>query len=153
MNEFVFLKLVNGEQVMALKESEDHESIMIRFPMLVKTHHVGFRENRIAEQVTAGPYTMFGENDHMVVSRSHVIFQTPLAERAIPHYVNLVKEHEGVNILYTPRVLQWDDEPPAEAPDSVDIKKVLDALKSIAEEEPSEDESKRNFIEGNKTIH
>ena len=94
-----------------------------------------------------------GENDHMVVSRSHVIFQTPLAERAIPHYVNLVKEHEGVNILYTPRVLQWDDEPPAEAPDNVDIKKVLDALKSIAEEEPSEDASKRNFIEGNKTIH
>ena len=153
MNEFVFLKLVNGEQVMALKESEDHESIMIRFPMLVKTHYVGVRENRIAEQVTAGPYTMFGENDHMVVSRSHVIFQTPLAERAIPHYINLVKEHEGVNILYTPRVLQWDDEPPAEAPDNVDIKKVLDALKSIAEEEPSEDASKRNFIEGNKTIH
>lgn len=153
MNEFVYLKLVNGEQLMALKESEDDESIIVRFPMLIKMHYVGARENRIAEQVTAGPYTMFGETDHMLFSKHHVIVETPLAERAIPHYVSLVKEHEGVNIIYTPKVLQWEDEPPAEAPTEVDIKKVLDALKSIADEEPSENESKRNFIDGNKTIH
>lgn len=153
MNQFVYLKLVNGEQLMALKESEDSDTITIKFPMLIKTHLVSVSNGKIAEQVTAGPYSLFGDIEQVHINKRHVVLDTELAERAIPHYVGLVREHEGVVIKYTPKVLQWEDEVPADAPEEVNIGKVLDALKAITQEEPEEEHTVSTFIEGNKTVH
>lgn len=152
MNEqYVYLKLVNGEQIMAVKESEDSETVTLKFPMLIKTHLVGTHANRVSEQVTAGPYSLFANNTNIHINKKHIILDTTLAERAIPHYIHLVRDHEGVRLDYTPPQLQWEDEKPEDAPDSVDVQKVLHALKSIAEmEEEVED---KTFVEGNKTLH
>jgi hypothetical protein len=154
MNEqFVYLKLVNGEQIMAVKESEDSESVTLKFPMLIKTHLVGMRSNRVSEQVTAGPYSLFADNTNIHINKQHIILDTALAERAIPHYLHLVRDHEGVRLDYTPPQLQWEDEVPADAPDSIDIKEVLDALKSIANIEEEVEAEDKTFVEGNKTLH
>ena len=49
MNEqFVYIKLVTGEQLMAYKESEDDESMTLKFPMLIKTHMVGVAGGRVS---------------------------------------------------------------------------------------------------------
>jgi hypothetical protein len=148
--EFVYLKLVNGEQIMAVKESEDLNTVTLKFPMLIKTHLVGMQQNRVSEQVTAGPYSLFADNTNIHINKKHIILDTALAERAIPHYIHLVRDHEGVRLDYTPQQLQWDDEPPADAPAQVDVSKVLDHLKAIAEHLEEEDTV---LVEGNKTIH
>jgi hypothetical protein len=157
MNEqFVYVKLVTGEQLMALKESEDTNFITLKFPMLVKTHLVGSHNGRISEQVTAGPYTLFTEDSILHVNKQHVVFDSQLAQRAIAHYIHLVRDHEGVLLNYTPTQLQWDDEPPPEAADvssMEDIHKVLDHLRAIAGEEEEERKEDKVFIEGNETIH
>jgi hypothetical protein len=156
MNEqFVYVKLVTGEQLMAFKESEDAEFLTLRFPMLVKTHLVGANNGRISEQVTAGPYTLFTEDSLLHVNKKHVVFDSQLAQRAIAHYIHLVRDHEGVALSYTPTELQWDENPPADAAEVStleDIKKALDQLRTIAGEEETKKEEKL-FIEGNETIH
>jgi len=148
--EFVYLKLVNGEQIMAVKESEDLDTVTLKFPMLIKTHLVGMQQNRISEQVTAGPYSLFADNTNIHINKKHIILDTALAERAIPHYIHLVRDHEGVRLDYTPPQLQWEDEVPEDAPAQVDVNKVLDHLKAIAEQLEEEDTV---LVEGNKTIH
>jgi len=154
MNEqYVYLKLVNGEQIMAVKESEDSEFITLKFPMLIKTHLVAAQADRVSEQVTAGPYSLFADNTNIHINKKHIILDTALAERAIPHYIHLVRDHEGVRLDYTPPQLQWEDEQPADAPDSIDIKEVLDALKSIANIEEEVEAEDKTFVEGNKTLH
>ena len=41
MNElFVFVKLINGDQMMAIKESETEESLTLKFPMQIRLHKV-----------------------------------------------------------------------------------------------------------------
>jgi hypothetical protein len=148
--EFVYLKLVNGEQIMAVKESEDLDTVTLKFPMLIKTHLVGMQQNRISEQVTAGPYSLFADNTNIHINKKHIILDTALAERAIPHYIHLVRDHEGVRLDYTPPQLQWEDEVPEDVPAQVDVNKVLDHLKAIAEQLEEEDTV---LVEGNKTIH
>jgi hypothetical protein len=148
--EFVYLKLVNGEQIMAVKQSEDLDTVTLKFPMLIKTHLVGMQQNRISEQVTAGPYSLFADNTNIHINKKHIILDTALAERAIPHYIHLVRDHEGVRLDYTPPQLQWEDEVPEDAPAQVDVNKVLDHLKAIAEQLEEEDTV---LVEGNKTIH
>jgi hypothetical protein len=153
--EFVYVKLVTGEQLMAYKEAEDASSITLKFPMLVKTHLVAANNGRVSEQVTAGPYTLFTEDSILHVNKTHVVFDSKLAQRAIAHYIHLVRDHEGVALSYTPNELQWDDEPPPEAAEVSsleDIQKALEQLKAIAGEEEEEREE-RLFIEGNETIH
>jgi len=148
--EFVYLKLVNGEQIMAVKESEDLDTVTLKFPMLIKTHLVGMQQNRVSEQVTAGPYSLFADNTNIHINKKHIILDTALAERAIPHYIHLVRDHEGVRLDYTPPQLQWENEVPEDAPAQVDVNKVLDHLKAIAEQLEEEDTV---LVEGNKTIH
>lgn len=153
MNEFVYLKLINGEQLMALRETEDTDTVTVKFPMLIKTHLVSVGNGKVSEQVTAGPYSLFGDVEQVRINKHHIVLDTTLAERAIPHYVRLVQEHEGVNIKYTPKALVWEDEIPEGVPEEVDVAKVLDALKAIANEEEYDEQEVPVFIEGNKTVH
>lgn len=155
--EFVYLKLVTGETLMALKEYEDEESIVVKFPMLVKMHLISSKDGRVSEQVTAGPYSLFVENSVLTINRQHIVFDSQLAMRAIPHYVNLVKDHEGITLDYMTEQLRWDDSPeeeisPIEDIDTIqNIKSAIAQLKSIAEEEVEVEE--KVYIQGNETIH
>ena len=153
MNEqFVYLKLVTGEQLMAVKESEDDTSVTLKFPMVIRTHLVSAQPDRVSEQVTAGPYSLFAESPIVHVNKSHIVLDTKLADRAIVHYIHLVRDHEGVRLDYTPPALQWDDEPPEDAPTHVDVQKVLEQLKAITGD-IEEEEIEKVFIDGNDTVH
>lgn len=127
--QYVYLKLVTGDQLMAMKESETQDSLTIKFPMLIKNHVVMQNEVRVSEQVTAGPYTLFAESAFVKINRMHIVIETKLAEQAIPHYLGLVREHEGVSLGEPETGLVWEDE--------------------VMEEPVTED----NFVDGNDTVH
>jgi hypothetical protein len=152
--EFVYLKLVTGETLMALKEYEDEESIVVKFPMLVKMHLISSKDGRVSEQVTAGPYSLFVENSVLTINRHHIVFDSQLAIRAIPHYVGLVKDHEGITLDYMQEQLNWkESEEQISAIEDIDtiqnIKSAVAQLESVAEE----DIEQKVFIQGNETIH
>jgi len=153
MNEqFVYIKLVTGEQLMAYKESEDDKSVLLKFPMLIKTHLVGMNNGKISEQVTAGPYTLFVDSTSFHVNKDHIIVDAQLAPNAIPHYVHLVRDHEGVSLSYTPQELQWEETNYEEEKVSIpDVARAIQQLKALAEVEEEVDE--KFLLKGNDTVH
>lgn len=159
MNEqFVYIKLVTGETLMALKEAEDSSTLTLKFPMLVKMHLINSREGRVSEQVTAGPYSLFIDNSILSVQKHHIVFNSQLSQRAIPHYIHLVKDHEGITLDYVEEKLQWDDqqlfdEALEDLADIEDVKAAIAQLKSIAQEEAEDIEEEKIYIEGNETLH
>ena len=153
--EFVYLKLVTGEQLMAYKESEDETSMTVKFPMLIKTHLVAANHDRVSEQVTAGPYSLFLESPVVHLNKSHIVLDSKLADRAIVHYVGLVRNHEGVNLSHQAKELIWEDEQDREALEAIeDIGSAIEQLRVIAGEiEEEVEEANKTFVEGNETIH
>ena len=153
--EFVYLKLVTGEQLMAFKESEDETTITIKFPMLIKTHLVSATPDRVSEQVTAGPYSLFLESPVVHLNKSHIVLDSKLHERAIVHYVGLVRNHEGVNLAHQAKTLIWEDEQDRQSLEAIeDIGSAIEQLRAIAGEiEQEVEEGKKTFVEGNETLH
>jgi hypothetical protein len=147
--EFVYLKLVTGEQLMAYKESETETSISIKYPMLIKTHMISSDGDRVSEQVTAGPYSLFLQAPVVHLNKSHIVLDSKLHERAIVHYVQLVKNHEGVSLVNEAKQLLWDDE------ERQNFEAIPDAASAIAQLSAVVEESEevRTYIEGNETVH
>ena len=148
--EFVYLKLVTGEQLMAYKESEDATSISIKYPMLIKTHMISSDGDRVSEQVTAGPYSLFLQAPTVHLNKSHIVLDSKLHDRAIVHYVQLVKNHEGVSLVNEAKQLLWDDEERQNFEAIPDAESAIAQLSAVVEEEPEE---VRTYIEGNETVH
>jgi len=152
--EFVYLKLVTGEQLMAFKESENETTVTVKFPMLIKTHLVSSSHDRVSEQVTAGPYSLFLESPVVHLNKSHIVLDSKLAERAIVHYVGLVRNHEGVNLSHQAKELIWEDEERKNLESIPDISRAIEQLQAIAGEiEEEAEEGKKTFVEGNETVH
>jgi len=152
--EFVYLKLVTGEQLMAYKESETDTTMTVKFPMLIKTHLIASNHDRVSEQVTAGPYSLFLESPVVHLNKSHIVLDSKLAERAIVHYVGLVRNHEGVNLSHQAKELIWEDEERKNLESIPDISRAIEQLQAIAGEiEEEAEEGKKTFVEGNETVH
>jgi len=153
--EFVYLKLVTGEQLMAYKESENETTVTVKFPMLIKTHLVSTNNDRISEQVTAGPYSLFLESPVVHLNKTHIVLDSKLHDRAIVHYVHLVRNHEGVNLAPQAKELIWeDDEDRAALEEIEDIHSAIAQLRAIAGEiEEEAEEGNKTFVEGNETLH
>ena len=125
---FVIVKLVSGEQVMAVLRSEDDSFIEIESPMCIRTIPV-LETNK--EHITAHPLCQFSDDVKYVLDKKDVMFIKKMHHIFIPHYLRIVKEHEELvddNEHKSARAedLTWEDEI------EVDI---------------------RNFIEGNETIN
>lgn len=159
--EFVYIKLVTGETLMALKQHEDKEVVTVKFPMLVKMHVVSTRDGKVSEQVTAGPYSLFVDDTTLNIRKQHIVFNSKLAQKAIPHYIHLVQDHEGVTLKYTKEQLHWEDdiedkfleEAYEDLAEIEDVKAAIAQLKSIAQEEVEDIEEDKIYVEGNETLH
>ena len=148
--EFVYLKLVTGEQLMAYKESETETSISVKYPMLIKTHMISSDGDRVSEQVTAGPYSLFLQSPVVHLNKSHIVLDSKLHERAIVHYVQLVKNHEGISLVNEAKQLLWDDEERQNFEAIPDAASAIAQLSAVVEEEPEE---VKTYVEGNETVH
>jgi hypothetical protein len=144
--EFVYIKLVNGEQLMAIKEDETEETVLLRYPMIIKQHVVAHLNNKVTEQITAGPYSMFTDDTLLEFHKRNILVDALLSERAVNHYIELVQEHEGVNLSSE---LDWEDDSTEVTVEEIET--AVDKLSLKLNQQLDEEETV--FIQGNDTIH
>ena len=155
---FVIIKLVSGEQVMATLTNEDDAMIQVDYPMLIRA--IPFTQGgKTHEHVTASPLCQFSEDKHFSIPKSTVIFIKKLHQMIVPHYTRLVDEHESSVLVRKEEdgsVSQIElKEQEEEEPITVEeIRKRIDMLEAIANAPVvREEEDYRYFIEGNDTIN
>jgi hypothetical protein len=126
---FVILKLVSGEQVMAVLRSEDEMFVEIESPMCIRTFPI---LETGKEHITAHPLCQFTDDVNYVLDKKDVMYVKKMHHIFIPHYLRIVKEHEELTEVNeqksAPRAedLYWEEE------EEIDV---------------------RNFVEGNDTIN
>lgn len=123
---FVILKLVSGEQVMAVLRSEDEDYIEVESPMCIRTFPI---IETGKEHITAHPLCQFTDEINYVLDKKDVMFIKKMHHIFISHYLRIVKEHEDLADLNEDKSpnaddLIWGDE----------------------------EEELLNFVEGNETI-
>ena len=126
---FVVLKLVSGEQVMAVLRSEDEMFVELEAPMCIRTIPV-VATNK--EHITAHPLCQFTDDVNYILDKKDVMFIKKMHHVFIPHYLRIVEEHEKLGLLntnerQTAEDLYWEDE--------------------------TEEEDFTTFVEGNDTIN
>lgn len=123
---FVVLKLVSGEQVMAVLRSEDEDFVEIESPMLIRTIPILHAQK---EHITAHPLCQFTTDVNYTLDKKDVMFIKKMHHIFIEHYLRIVKEHEKLTFTNA------DKNPNAE---------------DLTWEE---EEDLRTFVEGNETIN
>jgi len=154
MNEnFVIVKLVSGEQVMATLASEDATTVELQYPMVIRM--VPFIQgDRAHEHVTAAPLCQFSDDKTFRIPKSNIMFVKKLHEIMIPHYNRIVDEHENTILVKSDKT--GNIERVKEELTVEDIQKRIDMLESIAgieRETEEEEEETRYYVEGNETVH
>lgn len=154
---FVIIKLVSGEQVMAVLENETDENIHISSPLLLRLFPVlGAEQGQ--EHVTATPYCKFAEDSNLTLNKRNILFIKKLHHQLVPHYMRLADEaEEHVPIKQkqdgSVKQLDWEDEELQNEVSGLsdeEIKKRIRMLEAIAKKE---EEEARNFVDGNDTVH
>lgn len=154
MNEnFVIVKLVSGEQVMATLTDEDATTVELQYPMVIRM--VPFIQgDRAHEHVTAAPLCQFSDDKTFRIPKSNIMFVKKLHEIMIPHYNRIVDEHENTILVKSDKT--GNIERVKEELTVEDIQKRIDMLESIAgieRETEEEEEETRYYVEGNETLH
>jgi hypothetical protein len=134
---FIILKLVSGEDVMAVLSAEDDEYIELLSPMCIRTHPI-FSSGK--GQVTATPLCPFSDENKFVLHKRNVMFVKKLHHAFIPHYKKIVADQERTASF----------KPAEESNSTENIKQRIDMLKTLLGEE---DELPLNFVKGNNTIN
>jgi hypothetical protein len=153
--EYVYVKLLNGEQLMATKIDEDLETITIQYPMLIRMFP-RLDESGLVEQITSGPYCQFTEDRIFTFFKKDVLFFKRLHELMIPHYERMLDEHEREVDVDIDQALEGN----LETDETVEnLSKAVDHIHSIFErarrqkEEEEAAEKVKHFIQGNDTKH
>jgi len=145
---YVVVKLVSGEQIMAVLKAEDENYIQIESPMTIRMITIP-EENK--EHITAHPYCHFSEESEFVLPKNQVMFVKKLHHMYIPHYIRLVSDHEKTQSQEDTEELSFDDEEDfVNRKDTIEeITKKIELLKSLLEDK----QTYRYFVEGNDTIN
>ena len=158
---YVVLKLVSGETVMAMFEGEDDRYIKIDHPIQIKTIQIP-AINR--EQITAHPLCQFSESTSFVLEKEHIVYIKKMHRAFVSHYNNFIKSYDEALIPATRESAEqireqlndlFEDE--EEELTLEEVNRRLDMLESIAnspsKKEEREEISPANFVEGNDTRH
>jgi len=144
---YVVIKLVSGEQVMAILEEEDENIVQLCHPMTIRTIPI---VGQGREHITAHPFCQFTDDKFFLIEKKNVIFIKRLHHMMIPHYQRLVSEHGNDWKIENPN-------PVAEEPmiSSEEARKRIAMLMGIAGMEETEEEKpiESTFVEGNDTKH
>lgn len=142
---FVVIKLVSGEQVMAILEEETEDEIDIVFPMLIRLFPV-IDGGKSHEHVTATPYSQFADDAHLTIRKDSIIFIKNLNHVMIPHYLKLMQEeNDKVLIQKDPVTNKVTRE---EELTSEEVEKRMKLLKYLTDEE-----TPLSVVDGNDTVH
>ena len=144
---YVVIKLVSGEQVMAVLEQEDDNIVQLCHPMTIRTIPI---VGQGREHITAHPFCQFTDDKFFLIEKKNVIFIKRLHHMMIPHYKRLVSEHGNDWKIENPPV---ESEEPMISPE--EARKRIAMLMGIAGMEKREEEKtiESIFVEGNDTKH
>lgn len=159
---YVVVKLISGEQIMAVLEYETEETVELAYPMLIRMFPIVVA-GKSHEHVTATPYSQFSEDPIISIHKRNIIFLKNLHHMLIPHFTKIVQDAEQTVLVKrdsTGQVnraedLVWEDEELEREMKTLtteEIQKRIDVLEAIfGSEEPEEE--KTTFVEGNRTLH
>ena len=143
---YVIVKLVNGEQVMAVLKAEDENYIQVESPMTIRMIPI---PSEGKEHITAHPFCHFSDETEFILPKKEIMFVKKLHHMFIPHYKRLVSEYERT-VEQEQEEISWEDDEFVNSNDSMEeIKKKIEVLKSLLEDK----ETYRYFVEGNDTIN
>lgn len=151
-NEFyVVMKLVSGEQIMAVLRSEDDAHILIENPMVMKTT-LDFEAGK--ERITAAPLCPFTSDETFVLDKKNLLYIKKLHHVFINHYKSIVKDYsESTNFVPegSAEELDWGDEPPTPE----EARSAIKQLKGILGEEEEIDwtDTLKRLVPGNDTLN
>jgi hypothetical protein len=148
--DYVYVRLLNGDQLMATKVFENNEIITIECPMLIRLFP-RLEQGGLVEQITSGPYCQFTDDRVFTFQKKDILFAKKLNEVMIPHYERMLAEHETEE--EEAEVQEEKVDPTVE-----DIAKSVDLLHSIFErarkrKDEKEQDSFPTIIPGNETKH
>lgn len=153
--EYVYVRLLNGDQLMATKLNETDQTITIEYPMQIRTFP-RLEPTGLVEQITSGPYCQFTEDRIFTFNKKDILFHKRLHELMIPHYERMLDEHEREVEVDREQAEQGE----LETDETVEnLAKAVDHLHSIFErarrkkEEDEVNEKISNIIPGNDTKH
>ncbi len=152
---YVVVKLVSGETVMATFEGEDDKYIKIDHPIQIRTQII---PELGRESISASPLCQFSDATTFVLEKNHIVYIKKLHKQFIPHYNNFLKSYEEAMIPTTRSEIQeklseyFDD---AEHLTIEEINRRIEMLEAIASGgHPEEDDDLMlNVMEGNDTVH
>jgi hypothetical protein len=153
--QYVVVKLVSGETVMATFEGEDEKFVKIEYPIQIKTTII---PELGRESISASPLCQFTDATTFVLEKSHIVYIKKLHKQFISHYNNFLKSYEEALIPATRSSIQeqlseyFDD---AEHLTLDEINRRIELLEAIAGGEVPEEELDvmLSVVEGNDTIH
>jgi len=144
---FVIIKLVNGEQLMAVLVSEDEDYVELKSPMSIKM--IPIIEER-KEHITAHPFCQFSDDNIFVVSKTNLLFIKKLHHIFVPHYKRIVADHEKTEIMVNHHEEDLETETIEDVHNKIKLLQSLLKDKNTTEEKP---DTFRVFVEGNDTIN
>lgn len=152
---YVVVKLVTGETVMAMFDSEDENFIKIEYPIQIKTVIIPELQR---ESISASPLCQFSDATSFVIEKAHVVYIKKLHTAFISHYKNFLKSYEEAMIPTTRSSIQdqlseyFDD---AEHLTLDEINRRIEMLEAIASGGHAEEDEDLmlNVMEGNDTLH
>jgi hypothetical protein len=153
--EYVVVKLVTGETVMATFEGEDEKYIKIDYPIQIRTTIIP-EINR--ESISASPLCQFSDATSFIFEKSHIVYIKKLHSQFIRHYNNFVKSYDEAMIPTTRSDIQdklseyFDD---ADHLTLDEVNRRIEMLEAIASggHPEEDDELMLSVIEGNDTLH
>ncbi len=107
----VIVKLVSGENVMAVLQDEDEQYVELRYPMSIRSIPISTSK----ESVVAAPLCQYSDDDTYLIDKKNVLFIKKLSHFLISHYYNMVEEFGESELIRHARQseernLNWEEE-------------------------------------------
>jgi len=153
--DYVVVKLISGETIMAMFEGEDDKFVKIEYPIQIKTVVIPELQR---ESISASPMCQFSDATSFVLEKAHIIYIKKLHKQFVSHYKGFIKSYEEALIPTTRSSIQetlseyFDD---TEDLTLDEINRRIEMLEAIASGEHSEEDEEimLSVIEGNDTLH
>ena len=89
MNDFVVIKLVNGEMLMAALASETDDYVLIENPVGIKVIQVN-TPHGIIEKTATSPFCSLSDDHEFNIDKRQILYKCNLHSSLIPIYLSLV---------------------------------------------------------------
>ena len=163
--QYVCIKLTNGEQLLAILQEDDGSSLHLHFPFLVRTFSdFSPNENKHYEHVTANPWCQFVDQKAFIISKSHVLFVGEMHPLMGRQYLKMINEYaQDTQVRDTAdgqlEAVDDDDSKLTLADVKEHVRKVREMLEakysatSFDEDIEEEYGSSPTFVKGNNRLH